>query len=162
MLDHVPAAGLLGSEMYTVCKWVLTCLRFTCLYGCTIGSPSGVVQITEVICSFRRRDIDAGATGGRPRRLLVTSPGLKRSGGIDLEMSRADVFSQFCICLAPVKRSPMQSRTCKEVQDQDSALRECFNSNIPCPQDRRKRTRHLLQEYPVCLSTDARSGHEHR
>ena len=103
---HKPDAGELGSEMKTVCKAVMSCLRFVVLYGCTIGKPSGVVQMTDVICSFRNDVVFCFPEG-------VFTACSMRSGGIDLVINRAAVFSQVWIPLAPLKRSPIQSRTCE-------------------------------------------------
>jgi hypothetical protein len=47
--------GALGSVMYTVCRAVMTCFLIAFRYGWTTGSPSGVVQMTEVINSFAKR-----------------------------------------------------------------------------------------------------------
>lgn len=57
------SAGIDGSTMKTVwsavCTWRFLGLR----YGCTTGRPSGVVQMTLVICSLGMRD--RLAIGGR-------------------------------------------------------------------------------------------------
>jgi hypothetical protein len=90
-----PSAGELGSEMYTVCSAVNTCLRFVRRYGCTMGNPNGVDQMTEVICSFlnlvagkRSGDCDFMGLG----RSIASG---SRSEGMDFVMRRAVRLSQF-------------------------------------------------------------------
>ena len=106
--------GAFGSEMNTVWSEVITCFRFTARYGCTIGSPSGVVHTTDVICSFFHRGVllfdgvrlpDAGA--GEDSSNECTS----RSSGIAFAMRRAQVFSQVWMSFAPWNKSPIEAST---------------------------------------------------
>ena len=78
--------GEFGSEMNTVCSAVMTCFLLIVRYGCTIGKPSGVVQMTDVICSLRS---DFAFSFPAPSMAAST-----RSGGMDLVIKRAEVFSQ--------------------------------------------------------------------
>lgn len=74
----------------------LTCRRLTFRYGCTIGSPNAVVQMTLVICSFSMR-LDGIFLGTRPGVLmgrLTLTASFRRSWGIDLAMSLAVSVSQ--------------------------------------------------------------------
>jgi len=106
--NHKPSALAFGSEMYTDWIVVLICLRIIFLYGWTIGKPSGVVQITVVICSFLTAAFGI---------LIIVSPLAfldirRRSSGMDLEMRRAQMLSHCWMCLAPLKVSPIVAITC--------------------------------------------------
>src|SRR5579863_5562028 len=75
-----------------------------------MGSPSGVVHTTVVICSLRRRvvvpfnflDLD---------ELSSSMASRTRSPGTDFEMTRADAVSQCMMSFAPWNKSPMHCRT---------------------------------------------------
>lgn len=118
-IKDVPSAGELGSEIYTVCKAVRICLRYTFLYGCTIGSPIGVVQTTEVICSFLNREagriglslpLELDADLFRDATCSARASG-RRSSGMDFAIRRAQMLSQVWMALAPLKRSPIHINT---------------------------------------------------
>ena len=122
-LGNIPSAGELGSEIYTVCNDVMICFLITFLYGCTMGSPSGVVHTTDVICSFFNRSAGSKALFifflpfpfvTVEARCSAMASG-RRSCGMDLAMMRAQRLSQFWMAVAPVKRSPMQEMTYNRV-----------------------------------------------
>ena len=105
---YSPSAGAFGSEMYTDCMLVMICFRLILRYGWTIGSPSGVVHTTAVICSLRRRVVTARFLDlDRSSSIASTT----RSPGTDLEITRAEAVSQFMMSFAPWNKSPMHCNT---------------------------------------------------
>lgn len=121
------SAGMDGSTMKTVWRAVCTCRFLGLRYGWTTGRPSGVVQITLVICSLGMRERfgagvarDALSCSCLPSSVefLRTRLGASswraawmRCGGIDLAMRRAHRLSHVWMPVAPLKMSPIESST---------------------------------------------------
>ena len=89
----------------------MTCFLIAFRYGWTTGSPSGVVQMTDVMSSFASLVL---ALAGVAFLLVVarsSDASDTRDGGIDRAMSRAEVVNQSMMALAPENRSPIQLNT---------------------------------------------------
>jgi hypothetical protein len=90
----------------------MTCFLIAFRYGWTTGSPSGVVQMTEVISSLANLVLALAGVAFLLVEASISEASDTREGGMDRAISRAEVVNQSMMAFAPENRSPIQLNTC--------------------------------------------------